>query len=70
MRSDHPAASRQDLEFGIVPDINAPGAFDAVVKADPPIDLVIYTASPFFYEAISDNLKDSLIPAKQGTEEI
>ena len=70
VRSDHSTASQQDLDFGIVPDITAPGAFDTVVKSEPPIDLVIHTASPFLYKAVSDNLKDFLIPAKQGAEEI
>lgn len=35
------------LDFGIVSDITAPGAFDEVVKSDPPFDTVIHTASPF-----------------------
>ena len=70
VRSDHPTANQKDLDFGIVPDITAPGAFDNVVKSEPPIDVVIHTASPFLYKAVSDNLKDFLVPAKQGTEGI
>jgi NAD dependent epimerase/dehydratase family len=35
------------LDFGIVPDITSPSAFDNIVKSDPPFDAVIHTASPF-----------------------
>ncbi|KAI5860849.1 putative NADPH-dependent methylglyoxal reductase GRE2 [Durotheca rogersii] len=35
------------LDFGVVPDIAIPGAFDAVLQSDPPFDIVIHTASPF-----------------------
>ena len=70
VRSDQPAASQPNLDFGIVPDITAPGAFDDAVKSDPPFDVVIHTASPFLFSAASDNLKDFMIPAKHGTEEI
>lgn len=35
------------LDFGIVPDITAPGAFDKAVVSDPPFNSVIHTASPF-----------------------
>ena len=69
VRSDNPTAGPQ-LDFGIVPDITASGAFNEVFKSDPPIDLVIHTASPFNYKAVTNNLKDVMIPAKQGTEEI
>lgn len=45
--ADFPAAG-SNLDFGIVPDITTPGAFDDVVKSSPPFDTVIHTASPFF----------------------
>lgn len=75
VRLAHPPPTPQQeeplLDFGIVPNITAPGAFDDVVKsADRPFDVVIHTASPFLYKAVADNLTDFLIPAKQGTEEI
>ena len=57
------------LDFGIVPDITAPGAFDSVVQSSPPFDTVIHTASPFLYRAISDN-REFLDPAIKGTLEV
>ena len=41
-----------------------------MLKFDPPFDIVIHTASPFLYCAVSDNLKDFLEPAVKGTEEV
>ena len=69
VRSDNPTAGPH-LLFGIVPDITTPGAFNEVFKSGPPIDIVMHTASPFNYKAVTNNLKDVMIPAKQGTEEI
>ncbi|TGO44094.1 hypothetical protein BOTNAR_0947g00010 [Botryotinia narcissicola] len=63
--SDFPAY-KSHLDFGIVPDITAPGAFDEVVKSDPSFDVVIHTASPFLYKAITDN-REFLDPAIRGT---
>jgi nucleoside-diphosphate-sugar epimerase len=57
------------LDFGIVPDITSPGAFDQVVKSAPPFDIVIHTASPFLYRVISDN-REFLDPAIKGTLEV
>jgi nucleoside-diphosphate-sugar epimerase len=57
------------LDFAIVPDITAPGAFDDVVKSTPPFDTVIHTASPFLYRVISDN-REFLDPAIKGTLEV
>ena len=57
------------LDFGIVPDITSPGAFDEVVKSNPPFDLVIHTASPFLYRVISSN-REFLDPAIKGTLEV
>ncbi|KAK0105511.1 methylglyoxal reductase (NADPH-dependent) gre2 [Cadophora gregata] len=58
-----------NLDFGIVPDITSPGAFDEVVKSNPPFDLVIHTASPFLYRVISSN-REFLDPAIKGTLEV
>ncbi|KAF7893440.1 uncharacterized protein EAF02_000978 [Botrytis sinoallii] len=63
--SDFPAYESH-LDFGIVPDITAPGAFDEVVKSDPSFDVVIHTASPFLYKVITDN-REFLDPAIRGT---
>lgn len=57
------------LDFGIVPDITAPGAFDKVVQSTLPFDTVIHTASPFLYRVISDN-SEFLNPAIKGTLEV
>lgn len=63
--SDFPKYKTQ-LDFGIVPDITTPGAFDEVVKSHPPFDIVIHTASPFLYKVITDN-REFLNPAIRGT---
>ncbi|QSZ35555.1 hypothetical protein DSL72_008425 [Monilinia vaccinii-corymbosi] len=63
--SDFPAY-QSHLDFGIVPDITTPGAFDEVVKSDPPFDIVIHTASPFLYKIITDN-REFLDPSIKGT---
>jgi nucleoside-diphosphate-sugar epimerase len=41
------------LDFGIVPDIASPGAFDHAVVSDAPFDIVIHTASPFLCTHLS-----------------
>ena len=51
------------LEFAIVDDFTAPGAFDEAVKG---VHGVIHTASPFVLE-VNDNKKDLLDPAIKGT---
>ena len=66
---DFPEAGAS-LDFGIVPDITTPHAFDSVIQSQPPFDAVIHTASPYLYAVVSDNLKDFLEPAVKGTEEI
>jgi len=44
--SDFPGFAAR-LDFGVVPDITLAGAFDQVVQAEPPFEIVIHTASPF-----------------------
>ncbi|KAI1404263.1 putative NADPH-dependent methylglyoxal reductase GRE2 [Hypoxylon fuscum] len=56
------------LEFGVVPDITTPGAFDEVLKSTPPFDIVLHTASPFFLRPVTST--DFLDPAIKGTTEI
>lgn len=65
VRKDFPKAE-EFLDFGVVPDITASGAFDEVIIADPPFDAVVHTASPFLYKAAADNEKDFLLPAVKG----
>ncbi|KAK9329338.1 hypothetical protein V1520DRAFT_279566, partial [Lipomyces starkeyi] len=54
------------LSFAIVPDIAVPSAFDDAVKD---MDYVVHTASPF-KAIVEDNLKDLLLPALNGTQEV
>lgn len=54
------------LTFAIVEDIRAPNAFDDAVKG---VDGVIHTASPFQFD-VSDNEKELLLPAINGTKSI
>jgi nucleoside-diphosphate-sugar epimerase len=83
VQADFPNYGSQ-LDFGIVPDITAPGAFDKVVQSTPPFDTVIHTASPFLCKfhhaksalsnlyidrAVSDN-REFLDPAIKGTLEV
>ena len=59
-----------NLDFAVVPDITAPKAFHkALTSSDVPFDLVVHSASPFLYKAISNN-RDFLDPAVNGTTEI
>ena len=51
------------LSFTLVPDIEAPGAFDDAVKD---VDGVIHTASPYHYP-VDDNERDLFHPAVNGT---
>ncbi|KAG8533071.1 uncharacterized protein KY384_001854 [Bacidia gigantensis] len=51
------------LSFALVPDIEAPGAFDEVIKN---VDGVIHSASPFHYP-VEDNEKQLFQPAVNGT---
>jgi nucleoside-diphosphate-sugar epimerase len=67
--ADFPIYSLPQLDFGIVPDITTPGAFNEAVKSTPPFDILIHTASPFLYGAVSDN-SQFLDPAIKGTLEV
>ncbi|KAJ9609388.1 methylglyoxal reductase (NADPH-dependent) gre2 [Cladophialophora chaetospira] len=72
VRSDEKGQYLQELFKGkpfsyvIVKDIGAEGAFDEAVKTDPPLGAVLHTASPFHFK-ITDNKKDLLDPAINGT---
>ena len=54
------------LSYVVVEDIAKPRAFDNAVKADPPFEAVIHTASPFHFHP-SDLQKDLIDPAIIGT---
>jgi len=59
----------QPFSYVIVKDIAAEGAFDEAVKTDPPLGAVLHTASPFHFN-VTDNKKDLLDPAVDGTTSI
>lgn len=69
MRADFPDYSNSQLDFALVPDITAPGAYEKAVVSNPPFDTIIHTASPFLYRVINDN-SEFLTPAVNGTKEI
>ncbi|KAH6955736.1 hypothetical protein BKA56DRAFT_563654 [Ilyonectria sp. MPI-CAGE-AT-0026] len=60
--------SRQ-LSFGVVEDIARPGAYDEVLKANPLLQYVIHTASPFRFD-YTDLRSELLEPAVSGTSGI
>jgi nucleoside-diphosphate-sugar epimerase len=60
---------KSQMDFGIVPDMTIPGAFDEVVKSTPPFDTVLHQASPFFFSSIKKN-EEFLDPAIKGTTEL
>lgn len=62
----HPGITKEKLDFVIVQDLAREGAFDEVIKSDPPFEVVIHTSSPFHYN-VSDVKKDLLDPAINGT---
>lgn len=66
IRNAYPDLGRDTLDFAIVPDVARPGAFDAALVSDPPIEAVIHTASPFHFN-VTDIQKDLLDPAVMGT---
>ncbi|ETS78971.1 hypothetical protein PFICI_08824 [Pestalotiopsis fici W106-1] len=70
--SSYPASQ---LDFAVVADITATGAFDTALRSDRPFDWVIHTASPFNYRRAaeatgSSNADNFLDPAVKGTTEI
>ncbi|OQV01546.1 hypothetical protein CLAIMM_06887 [Cladophialophora immunda] len=72
VRSDEKGHYLQELfkgkpvSYTIVKDIAVDGAFDEAVKADPPFEAVVHTASPFHFK-VTDNKTDLLDPAINGT---
>ncbi|RFU34183.1 hypothetical protein B7463_g2155, partial [Scytalidium lignicola] len=66
IRKAYPNVPKSSLDFVIVKDIAQEGAFDEVVKSDPPFEAVIHTASPYHYKT-TEPRKDLLEPAILGT---
>ncbi|KFY97498.1 hypothetical protein V500_02043 [Pseudogymnoascus sp. VKM F-4518 (FW-2643)] len=69
MRKDFPSYSNSQLDFALVPNITALGAYEKAVMSTPPFNTVIYAASPFLYRIVNDN-SEFLVPALNGTKEI
>lgn len=66
IQRSHPGITKEKLDFVIVEELATEGAFDEVIKSDPPFDVVIHTSSPYHFN-ISDIKKDLLDPAVIGT---
>lgn len=66
VQRSHPGITKEKLDFVIVEELATEGAFDEVIKSDPPFDVVIHTSSPYHFN-ISDIKKDLLDPAVIGT---
>ncbi|KIW64252.1 hypothetical protein PV04_09199 [Phialophora macrospora] len=69
VRQDFPAFDKSKLDFSIVPDITAPGAFDQCLKDAQPLDAIIHAASPFNFST-AKTVSDFIEPALRGTTEI
>lgn len=59
-------AKKGQLDYVVVKDVAVEGAFDNVIKSDPPFEIVIHTSSPF-HGNVKDVKKDFLDPAIIGT---
>ncbi|KIA75588.1 NAD dependent dehydratase [Aspergillus ustus] len=66
IKASYPEVSKDNLDFVIVPEVSADGAFDKAVISDPPFEAVIHTASPFRLN-VQDVKRDILDPAINGT---
>ncbi|KAL9100757.1 MAG: hypothetical protein Q9163_003906 [Psora crenata] len=64
--NNHPSVPKEKLDFVIVKDIARSGAFDDVIKSEPPFETVIHASSPFHFN-VTDTKKDLLDPAIIGT---
>ncbi len=63
------SAHASQLDFHLVPDMAIPGAFDEAVQSSPPFDIIIHTASPYLFSAVSKNT-DLIDPPIRGTVEL
>lgn len=66
LKKSFPNAKKGQLDYVIVKDVAVEGAFENVIKSDPPFEIVIHTSSPFHGDA-KDVKKDFLDPAIIGT---
>ncbi len=62
-------SQKSSLDFGIVPDMTVPGAFNEVLESTPPLDAVFHQASPITFTPEASN-EDFLLPAVNGTTEL
>lgn len=62
-------AGLSGFTYEIVPNISEPGAFDKVFQKHSDIDIVLHTASPFFYD-VQDAEKELIIPTINGTKSV
>lgn len=66
LKKSFPNAKKGQLDYVIVKDIAVEGAFENVIKSEPPFEIVIHTSSPF-HGNVKDVKKDFLDPAIIGT---
>ena len=66
LKKAFPNAKEGQLDYVIVKDVAVEGAFENVIKSDPPFEIVIHTSSPF-HDNVKDVKKDFLDPAIIGT---
>ncbi|KAF3991930.1 hypothetical protein FT663_02489 [Candidozyma haemuli var. vulneris] len=57
------------FSYEIVKDISEPNAFDGVFEKHQDLDIVLHTASPFFYDT-TDPENELVVPAIRGTESV
>ncbi len=63
----HPSA-KESLSYVLVPDMSEPGAFDDAVVSSPALEAVIHTASPYHFQAKTEEaIKDLITTAVNGT---
>lgn len=66
LKKSFPNAKEGQLDYVIVKDVAVEGAFENVIKSEPPFEIVIHTSSPF-HGNVKDVKKDFLDPAIIGT---
>ncbi|KAL2071886.1 hypothetical protein VTL71DRAFT_13121 [Oculimacula yallundae] len=65
----YPNIPTSKLDFVVVEDVGKEGAFDRAVVSEPPFEVVIHTASPFYFD-VKDIKSELLDPALHGTTNI
>ncbi|CZT52756.1 related to ketoreductase [Rhynchosporium secalis] len=69
LRDLYPNIPTSKLDFVIVEDVGKEGAFDRAIVSEPPFQVVIHTASPFYFD-VKDIKSELLDPALHGTTSI